>query len=417
MTATTPRRSPPCGTAARWSTAGDDNEWGGTEPLWNDITCEVLELSTFTGRDGSVERFEVGTATIVVRNLDGWADYKPAGANDNLLTVRPGRQIRVGVQVAAGPPQWLWRGVVDTTEPGYDPTEGDIVTFGCVDAKGDAGRVAMPQTLDPGRLRRGRLSTVLADPRQHRLAGLAPRLRRRRRRCWAPPSSVPRPPTSSTAPPNPPPATSTATPPARSTSAARTGWSGRTGAPVDATIGNIGAGDVCPSGWEIRFGRDDLTTRVIVGRPDETPLVMDNDEAIGLYGVETVGTHRPATGRQLRDDPHRQPCPVGPVTRNDAAHRRLYSRRRHRRRRGRRPARRRLTVHTVTVPLPAPRRRRPPRVRPHTDASSASPTPSHPSTAGRHVSPSTTPPPIDRSTTRPAGPTPTPAGPPTTSGH
>ena len=60
-----------------------------------------------------------------------------------------------------------------------------------------------------------------------------------------------------------------------------------TGAAPDATIGNIAAGDVCPSGWTVRFARDDLTTRVIVGRDGEEPTVMDNPEGFGLYGAET----------------------------------------------------------------------------------------------------------------------------------
>ena len=98
---------------ARWSTAGDDNEWGGREPLWHDVTCDVVDVSTFAGRSGSTEPFDVGTATIVVRNLDGWADYKPPETVDNLLTVRPGRQVRVGVSIGG---EW-----VPGVEPPIDP--------------------------------------------------------------------------------------------------------------------------------------------------------------------------------------------------------------------------------------------------------------------------------------------------------
>jgi len=271
--------------AARWSTPGDANEWGGNEPLWNDIACEVLECSTFTGRDGSVEKFNVGTATIVVRNLDGWADFRPPADPDNVLTIRPGRQIRVGVQVDGAATQWLWRGVIDVTEPGYRPGEGDIVTLGCIDAKGDVGRGRLPTTAAPvgdgdkGYQRVARTLNAAGWPAARRRldvdtvamlateygSQVADELDRTaesvsghvygdlagrvvfRRRDWMT-------------------------------------WPGTT--PVTATIGNVGAGDVCPAGWEQRFGRDDLTTVAIVGRPGETPIIQTSAEAYGLYGYE-----------------------------------------------------------------------------------------------------------------------------------
>jgi len=274
---------------ARWSTAGDDNEWGGHEPLWNDIACEVLEISTFAGRESTVDPFEIGTATIVVRNSDGWADYKPppaSGAQDNLLTIRPGRQVRIGVSIAGGPAHWLWRGTIDYTEPGYQPDEGDIVTFGCIDAKGDAGKAEMPKTLEPVgngeaaylRVRRI-LDNVLWPAWRRQLDVDTIQLG----------------------------ATDLGT---RATSELdRTAESARgdiygdvngkvryrrsswlfwiDGTPPDATIGNGATSDICPSGWEVRFARDDMTTRAIIGRDGETPLVMDNKTGIGLYGLET----------------------------------------------------------------------------------------------------------------------------------
>ena len=81
-------------------------------------------METFTGRERSSEKWQVGTATITVTNGSGWADYPPTHIDptlDPLLTVRPGRDIRVGIVVDKSPvPQWLWRGVIDTSEPGYD---------------------------------------------------------------------------------------------------------------------------------------------------------------------------------------------------------------------------------------------------------------------------------------------------------
>lgn len=271
--------------AARWSTAGADNEWGGNEPLWADIACEVLDAATFTGRDGSIEQFQVGTATLVVRNRDGWADYKPPTTADNVLNVRPGRQIRVGVSIAGAAPQWLWRGTIDTTEPGYIPGEGDTVTLGCVDAKGDAGRAEIPRTLVPvgagetGSRRIGRILDNAGWPRARRAIDvddidlLETELGRQ--------------------------AAEELDATADSCSAAiygdlagrvayrRKSWMAwPSGAPVDATIGNVAAGDICPSGWEVRYGRDDLTTVVVVGRPGQTPLVRTNSEGFAMHGFE-----------------------------------------------------------------------------------------------------------------------------------
>jgi hypothetical protein len=272
---------------ARWSTPGNENEWSGTEPLWNDITCEVLDVGTFIGRDGSADVFDVGTATVTVRNLDGWADYKPPppGA-DNLLTIRPGRQCRVGVAfLADGVPHWLWRGVIDTTTPGYQPGEGDVVTFGCIDAKGDAGRAKMPRALTP---------VGAGEPAYYRISRTLDNIKWPKWRRALDVDDVQLHPTEF--------GTSAAAELDRTAESAsghvygdlngrvcfrRKDWMfWNNTAPVQATIGNVEAGDICPSGWEVRFGRDDITTRAIVGRTDETPLVVDDAEAVGLYGVE-----------------------------------------------------------------------------------------------------------------------------------
>ena len=272
---------------ARWSTPGDENEWGGTEPLWRDISCDVLDVSTFVGRDSSIEQFQIGTCTVAVRNLGGWADYRPPTPGDeNLLTIRPGRQVRIGVSIAGAAPVWLWRGVIDTTEPGYRPGEGDVVTFGCVDAKGDAGRAEMPRTLTP--VGHGEA----AHTRMHRTLNNVRWPTARRQLAVTDVTLL---------------ATEFGTRVSEELDRTADSASGHVygdtngrvcfrtkgwmqwaaSAPVDDTIGNIETSDVCPSGWEVQFGRDDITTRAIIGRPDETPLVVDDDEGIGRFGVET----------------------------------------------------------------------------------------------------------------------------------
>ena len=41
--------------------------------------------------------------------------------------------------------------------------------------------------------------------------------------------------------------------------------------------------------WEMAYAREDIPTRVLVGRPDmDEPIVLDDEEAQDIYGVETV---------------------------------------------------------------------------------------------------------------------------------
>ena len=63
-----------------------------------DVTCYGIEIETYIGRDRAAEQWEVGTATIVLDNDTGWADFPPTiTPNPFDLTVRPGRQVRVAV--------------------------------------------------------------------------------------------------------------------------------------------------------------------------------------------------------------------------------------------------------------------------------------------------------------------------------
>ena len=60
-------------TAATTGTARSNGE----EPYWVDVTCYGVEIETFTGHDRATDQWEVGTATIVLDNNTGWADYPP----------------------------------------------------------------------------------------------------------------------------------------------------------------------------------------------------------------------------------------------------------------------------------------------------------------------------------------------------
>ena len=210
-----------------------------------------------------------------MRNLDGWADYKPPGDDDNLLTIRPGRQIRVGVSIERRRRPSGCGGERSTPpNPATGPTKADTVTFGCVDAKGDAGRAEMPAPAhrvgygDTGTARFYRLFDNVAWPAWRREADT---------------DAVPLHGTDF--------GTRVADELDRTAESAsghvygdidgkvafrRQDWMVWPGTdPPDARSATSAAGDVCPSGWEIRFGRDDITTVAIVGRDGETPLVMD----------------------------------------------------------------------------------------------------------------------------------------------
>ena len=133
---------PDAGNAAnsRWNTAG--STWNGEEPYWVDITCYGIEIETYTGRDRATDQWEVGTATVVLDNATGWADFPPTvEPNPFDLTVRPGRQIRIAMSVDDAEPEVLWRGWVDEANPTFDAEAGDIITLECIDTKGEVGHV------------------------------------------------------------------------------------------------------------------------------------------------------------------------------------------------------------------------------------------------------------------------------------
>ena len=83
-----------------------------------------------------------GAATIVVDNTTGWADPNrtdPPGE----LTVRPGRQIRFGVDHAVYGRRVLFRGFVDAMTPTYLPNGTDTVDLACINALGEVNRAKL----------------------------------------------------------------------------------------------------------------------------------------------------------------------------------------------------------------------------------------------------------------------------------
>lgn len=133
-----------------WDEPGE--HWASDQSYWYDVTCHVREVSTFAGRERAIDQFEIGTATIVMDNTSGWADY-PITMGDletieTLLVVRPGRAIRVGV-IAFGTRYVLWGGFIDAANPTYEAGTAAMMTLECIDAKGDAGRTEIQSLAAP----------------------------------------------------------------------------------------------------------------------------------------------------------------------------------------------------------------------------------------------------------------------------
>lgn len=275
------------GGQARWDVARWDNDtarWAGQEPTWLDITCNVHQLRLEYGRRRTTERFVVGAATVLVDNASGWAD---PNANDEpgVLTVRPGRSIRVSIDHAVYGRRVLWRGFVDLMTPTYHPTLEDTVELAGIDALGEVNRTKVkPQPAPIG-------GGDTATQRMHRILNLA---------VWA----MERRDISPSAEPLVADTLGGQIADMLGQTADSAGGSvfgdyeGRVAfrprdwqtytpdTPVDATIGNVDPTDICPTQWQRPFARADIATRAIMGRDLETAVVVDDPDGITRYGVE-----------------------------------------------------------------------------------------------------------------------------------
>ena len=259
--------------------------YSGLDADWYDISCDVFEAVTFLGRERTTDVFDIGTLTLTVSNESGWADYPSSG--ETVLTMRPGRQVRLGVVVdATQPGYWLWHGWIDATTPGYDPVNGDIVVLDCVCAKGDAGRTEIGSvTAEVGvaesvtdRLNRVVNLTEWAPHRRQfdlsRTLLLGTELGAR--------------------------AVDLFDEAAQADGGAifgdedglltfrSTEWLAfPKGQDVDYRIGNTAGNLVCPNNWEVYFGRSDFATRVLYGRPGENSRFVEDATNKARFGIET----------------------------------------------------------------------------------------------------------------------------------
>jgi hypothetical protein len=274
---------------ARWDDAL--SWWMGTEPLWQDVSCEAFTFECEYGRMRTTDRYVAAAGTLLVRNASGWAD--PIHSDDPNLTtnMRPGRAIRVGVQHSTYGLVWLFRGFIDAVIPTYDPQSYEVVQLDCIDALSEVNRAKLagaqgamwPQETASARIERildeakwadskrdidpsawelissdanGQVADLLGQAAESVGGVVFGDLEARvcfRNRDWQ------------------------VYPADR---------------PVDGTIGNVEPTDVCPGTWVRPFARQDISTRIIVGRDPDSAYVLDDEPNMVMYGIEPYDRSR-----------------------------------------------------------------------------------------------------------------------------
>lgn len=273
----------------RWGTArwGEYDEWAGNDPVWYDRTCDTVSVDITGGRLRTSDRFDSATATVVVDNTTGWADQ--AADPDAILSLRPGRTIRVGIDHATLGRVWKFWGVIDELNPKYVAHEPDEAVIVAVDMLADANRAKLTPTGIP----------LDEEPAGQRVANILAAVPIPAERVRVDATSVT----------------------VRADDldgqvadlvhqAADSGGGATYGAPdgliyyrardwqaydpdlpPDATVGNVDPDDVCPVSFDRPFARADIATRVILRRDDlpespTSPMQFDDGPAQVRYGIE-----------------------------------------------------------------------------------------------------------------------------------
>jgi hypothetical protein len=272
---------------AQWDSAKWDDPaatWVAGEPVWIDISCYVRSARCQYGRAAVTDRFVAGLATLMVDNSTGWADTSTVNP-PTPIQMRPGREIRFGVNHDAYGTVWLYRGFIDAVTPSYDPVDVDTVQLDCIDALGEVNRgktVPQPAPIDDGMAPVARVNKILD------LAGW-PAYRRDLASAVTPLAAIDY-------------GGQIADMLGISADSVGgaifgdtrgyivfhgSGWpSYQPGQPVDATIGNIDPTDICPTGWQRPFDRADMATRVIIGRDSSSAQTFDDLTGQQYYGIE-----------------------------------------------------------------------------------------------------------------------------------
>jgi hypothetical protein len=122
---------------------------------WVDITEHVLEGLSFrrgaTRSQGPFWRYEVGTASILLDNLDGRFDplnlsgpYLSAGLSE----IRPGLPVRISAVIDSDT-ETVWVGVVDSVDLDYTSVTYSTVGFRCVDGVAYLQAADLPELPTP----------------------------------------------------------------------------------------------------------------------------------------------------------------------------------------------------------------------------------------------------------------------------
>jgi hypothetical protein len=123
--------------------------WGSADPNWTDITDYVLGIRTTQGAERWGQRFEAGTATIQLHNIDG--RFTPdSGVDVFHLPFRPGRRIRVVAIPDGETVVPIWTGHIDAAYDSYADGGFDVVTtIQCLDAMALWGQHDPPMMATP----------------------------------------------------------------------------------------------------------------------------------------------------------------------------------------------------------------------------------------------------------------------------
>lgn len=137
---------------------------------WTDITDHVLEGLTFrrgsTRSQGPFWRYEAGTASITLDNLDGRFDplnlsgpYVSAGQSE----IRPNLPVRISANIG-GDVEPMWQGVVDSIDLDYNSVTYSTVQLRCVDGVAFLQAADLPELSTPvgaGDTARARIERIL----------------------------------------------------------------------------------------------------------------------------------------------------------------------------------------------------------------------------------------------------------------
>jgi hypothetical protein len=266
---------------SRW---GDptSGRWAGVEPLWADVTCDVQHLSIRRGVDYSTNRFPTSSSQLTAANASGWATTP---LPDHLPTA-PGTPVRFVAGAVDQAPVPIWSGYIDQMAPGYEAQTIPDVRVDAVDALSqlagyDGLEVAPVGAGELAGARINRLLDLIGWPKVWRdiAAGQVAMQATNLARNLADEAGI------------------TADSEGGAIFATRDGriafrdrdWWRTTPTPAGITIGNVDPGSgivVCPVGWEISHGLEDIVSVVSLSVAGGTVRQYQDATARSLYGMQ-----------------------------------------------------------------------------------------------------------------------------------